>query len=136
MEVSKKKAKRYQASDIRRLNSLSNAKSERECRECKRSDRLNDEGLCDICQPLIDISPLVTIDEMYFVVEENQFRNGKYFYLPLPFDKSLTIKTLDQARESSYVRIYSRITHPWELVMRPIYGLVIILLKLITPRIS
>lgn len=108
MEVSKKKAKRYQASDIRRLNSLSNAKSERECRECKRSDRLNDEGLCDICQPLIDISPLVTIDEMYFVVEENQYRNGKYFYLPLPFDKSLTIKTLDQARESSYVRIYSK----------------------------
>lgn len=107
-EVSKKKSNRYTASDIRKLNNLTNESHDRECRECKKSDGLNDEGLCDICQSLINISPLVIREDMYFLVEDNQSKNPQYPCLPLPFEKNLTMKTMEDARNSNYVRIYSK----------------------------
>lgn len=107
-EVSSKKSNRYTYADIKKLNSFSNESHDRECRECKTSDRLNDEDLCNICQALIDISPMVIREDMYFVVEDNESKNPKYSYLPLPFEKSLTMKTIDEARRSNYVRVYSK----------------------------
>lgn len=106
--VSIKKSQRYSAQDIQRLNASSGSLKERECRECKRSDKVNDEGICHICQALIEISPQVVREDVFFVVENNQDKKLPYTALPLPFGQILTVKELDEVRGQEYIRVYSK----------------------------
>ena len=106
--ISIKKSQRYLAEDIQRLNSYSNNSTERECRECKRSDKVNVEGKCHICKALIEISPQIIKDEAFFVVENNEDRRLPYAALPLPFGRILKVKEINEVRGKEYIRVYSK----------------------------
>ncbi len=106
--ISKKKTNRYSAEDIIRLNSFKRVKEDRECRECKKSGPVNLEGLCPICQNLIDISPKITKADTYFVVSEKLTKDFPFASLALPFNQVLEIKTKEEILEGEYIRVYSK----------------------------
>ncbi|NMD38771.1 MAG: type III-A CRISPR-associated protein Cas10/Csm1, partial [Christensenellaceae bacterium] len=90
-ELSIKKSQRYTYDDIVKLNTSTREKNDRECRECKKSGPLSQDGMCNICQALIDISPSIVQKGLYFVVEKNK----SDYSLPLPFGNNLYFKTLN-----------------------------------------
>lgn len=107
-EVAVKKSKRYSAEDIIKLNTTPDENEDRECKECKKSGKVNEEKVCDICQALIDISSEVIKDNVYFVIEDADGIKSQKGAMPLPFGRVMTVKNIDKARESSYIRIYSK----------------------------
>lgn len=105
--IAVKKSQRYSANDILKLNSTPRKLEERECRECKKTGAVNEEGKCDICDALIKISPQLVKQNTYFAVL-NQNNNSSWKGLPLPFDRVLTIKEIDEIRGTDYIRVYSK----------------------------
>ncbi len=102
------KSKRYNSQDIIKLNSGKKTFEERECKECKHTGAVGEGGRCDICQAMVDISPDLVKDDVYFVVFENN--TGKYINktLPLPFGKVLGLGKMEDIRDKDYKRIYSK----------------------------
>ena len=105
--VAQNKAQRYSANDIIKLNSSGLKNEERECVECRKSGLVNDNGRCKTCQALIDISPMVAVDDTFFIIKEKP-KEDTNKTLPLPFNQVLTIGTIDEARNSENVRVYSK----------------------------
>lgn len=102
-KLSDKKAHKYSADDILQLNQT-HAHGERECKECLRSDLDLKDGLCPICDGLIQISNDLR-DKDFFIVSEA----GK---AKLPFEKKLSVVTRDRAeellKENIPLKIYSK----------------------------
>ena len=78
---------------------------DRECKECLRSDiDINDDGLCSICEGIINISNDLR-DKSFFVLSET----GK---LKMPFDKFISVIDYEEAerlaQNNNQVRIYSK----------------------------
>lgn len=106
--ISINKSKRYNAEDIIKLNSKKKTKEERECRECKKTGSINEDKLCDVCQGLIDISPKIAKEDLYFVVSSQKDKNLPRASMALPFNQVLEIRPIDEILEMEYIRIYSK----------------------------
>lgn len=112
MEVSKhisyKKMHRYSAEQIIKLNSGPVPKGERECRICRRSDRLIEEDQCEICHALEGMSKAILHDAFFTVLKRKEKQA-----LPLPGDYWLVadnkeaVKTRMQ-NDDYYVRTYGK----------------------------
>ncbi len=105
--ISKKKTNRYSPEDILRLNSKKR-NGERECKVCRRSDSVDEDGRCFICSSLEKISPVILRKDIYFTVSQKPDK----IYLPLPFGKYLFVDTEDELRkhmeDEYYVRCYTK----------------------------
>lgn len=108
--ISKKKMKRYTASDIRWLNKSSVVDGSRECRICHRTDMLNKDNLCDICSALVDGSNEI-VNAKFFTILAN--KPSDRISLPLSNDRYLVfndkdelVKTMKNAQERDYIRTY------------------------------
>lgn len=98
------KAHKYSAEDILKLNHF-HSYGDRECKECLRSDiDINDDGLCSICEGIINISNDLR-DKSFFVLSET----GK---LKMPFDKFISVIDYEEAerlaQNNNQIRIYSK----------------------------
>ncbi|HZJ83117.1 MAG TPA: type III-A CRISPR-associated protein Cas10/Csm1, partial [Clostridia bacterium] len=94
--------------DIIGLNNGGLKKEERECRECYKSGEVSDEGKCEICQALIELSPRIIREDSVFVVKDKFEKILPRATLALPFNRSITLKSIDDARKDNYVRVYSK----------------------------
>lgn len=104
--ISEKKAHRYTADTIRKLNQKEQ-KDSRECSICRRLDNVNEEGKCSICSALEKISGAVLYQDFFTVIKGMQ--EGA---LPLPNGKSLLSDTKEslivRMKSDSYVRSYGK----------------------------
>lgn len=105
-KLSREKANKYSADDILKFNNDKSISETRECRVCRRSDKLVEEDICPLCKKLIDMSDDI-LDEPFFVV-----RNGNNG-LALPFGQSFSsIKrdklTSNLMHSEDYVRCYCK----------------------------
>ncbi len=104
--VSGKKAHRYGAEEILRLNKVSH-KGDRECKICHRMDRTDEEERCPVCAALEEMSSAILYQKFFTVITERE--EGT---LPLPGEKYLTADTKPQLikrmEQESYVRSYTK----------------------------
>lgn len=123
-EISLKKAHRYSADDIRRLNSH-NVKEEdgkRECSMCRKIDKLkddkDDEHLCTSCYALKHIANNILDDKYFIISDKEQYESIRMENssigeaLRLPFDScllSLNDEEFKKIKDSNIkVRFYSK----------------------------
>lgn len=102
-KLSAKKAHRYTKDEILELNSLKTT-GERECRMCRRVDNVNSDGLCPICNALLESSKHILRDRFFAVINaesagERKVRDA----LPLPSAVSL-LACLTRAPRGSSLR--------------------------------
>lgn len=108
-KISNQKFKKYSYEEIIKLNSSMVPKGDRECKICNRTDSLNDENVCSMCQSIIDTSSGI-IDKSHFLITSSP-RNLKGYKLPLkrwayPIEEN---KLRNEIREEKdYVRAYSK----------------------------
>ncbi len=114
-ELSKAKANRYTADDIRKLNFEEQDDYDHtcECSECHRSDK-GDKGIvtgdfvngkCPTCAAFSCISSELVDDDVFVVSEEEVAPNG----LALPFEKYLsTYKAKNYKESPQVVRVYTK----------------------------
>ncbi|GHV44890.1 type III-A CRISPR-associated protein Cas10/Csm1 [Synergistales bacterium] len=107
-KLSAKKLSRYTADDLRRLNSERGGANDRECRECKRSDGLTDDGICQTCDSLAKISRELIREDVLFVVGTRQSEAS----LPLPGGKYLRVSSESNVKAllsgGKDIRVYSK----------------------------
>ena len=104
--ISGKKAHRYGAEEILRLNHASH-KGDRECKICHKMDRTDEEERCPVCAALEEMSSSILYQDFFTVIRERE--EGA---LPLPGQKYLTADTKQQLTrrmdQESYVRSYTK----------------------------
>jgi CRISPR-associated protein Csm1 len=98
-KLSSKKLARYDADAVASLNFGPSRRHDdglRECKECRRSDTLTGEDICELCSALKEISPYLTESrgKDFFVITRG---DGKYS-LPLPYGKFLRLTDEDELR--------------------------------------
>ncbi|MDU2293209.1 MAG: type III-A CRISPR-associated protein Cas10/Csm1 [Peptococcus niger] len=108
-KISRDKIKRYTYEDIQYLNHRKQGESERECKNCNRTDTLNDENLCHICNGLMLVSQKIFTKDFFAITSAAVNEDA----LPLPLGKWMTpvdkeILTQMMANDDSYVRAYSK----------------------------
>ena len=107
-QISRKKAHRYSAEEIIRLNSLS-LKEGRECRICKTIDVLDDDSLCEICSAMKNLSRNV-LYQNFFVVLSNREEGA----VPLMKDRWLKaeseadVKKRIDRKDGSLLSVFSK----------------------------
>ncbi|PNZ25817.1 type III-A CRISPR-associated protein Cas10/Csm1 [Staphylococcus rostri] len=104
LKLSDKKAHKYTAADILKFNK-GQSDGERECKECLRSDiSINDDGLCSICEGIINISNDLR-DKSFFILADEGI-------LKMPFDKKVYVIDDEAAEkltsEHPDIQIYSK----------------------------
>lgn len=107
--ISKCKSMRYNAEDILKLNNSNEFDSTRECKVCKRTDNLNREDICYICDRLNKFSIKIQEKPFFVVVDNNKTNDG----LPLPSNRFLVAESKDELlirikNKESYVRAYCK----------------------------
>ena len=102
-QISEQKLKRYSAAEIMEMNRPL-PQHERECRICRRSDSLGNDGLCTVCGSLNSISSDL-LTKTYFVIRRSKPETGNS--IALPFGYYLTAKSAADPAASA-VRIFSK----------------------------
>lgn len=107
-QISEKKSARYTASQIISLNQRKAKDYARECKICKKLGRLTEEGTCQICAAIWNISKDILYSDFFAVTREPG--NGA---LPLPFGAYLTADSEKSLRErmagdGGYIRAYGK----------------------------
>lgn len=96
--LSEVKSHRYTAAEIRALNARTKGGQERECVICRRTDRVNVEGVCSLCEGLMRFSPHIIRDDFFVILkgaentaqtDDDPYAGGAVRNLPLPFDSTL-----------------------------------------------
>ncbi len=104
--ISEKKAHRYTAEDICKLNKK-NHDEERECRVCRKLEKLNKDGLCETCAAIEQMSGNILYQQFFVVMTQKE--SGA---LPLPGGRYLAADTKEGLKnrmgESTYVRAYTK----------------------------
>lgn len=104
--LSQKKMQRYSCQEIIALNKAGANDGIRECKICHRSDNLNAESYCVICQGLIDLAKKIFEEDFFIVTKEPKG-------IPLYDRQYLTTAGEKELREmilhdASYIRSYSK----------------------------
>lgn len=81
--ISDRKANRYSVTQINTLNKRRYQDYSRECKVCRRVDRVNADGVCSICSSIKDFSKNILMQDVFYV-------EGNDCGLPLPFGKALS----------------------------------------------
>lgn len=107
-QLSEQKMKRYSSSQIMELNRRSYGEGRRECRVCKTSSNLNEEGICQFCRSMESLSSKVLYAECFSVFAREDSRK-----IPLPCGKTLFAQSEEELRKSmkedgAYVRAYRK----------------------------
>ena len=107
--ISEKKSNRYMIEQIKNLNGSKKIQYSRECRICKRLDRVNEEGVCSICDAMRKSSKAI-MNEQFFVITSSEVENG----LPLPCgawmiaESEQKLRNRMQNQPQSLLRAYSK----------------------------
>lgn len=107
--IGEKKSNRYMIEQIKNLNSSKKIQYSRECRICKRLDRVNEEGVCSICDAMRKSSKAI-MNEQFFVITSSEVENG----LPLPCgawmiaESEQKLRNRMQNQSQSLLRAYSK----------------------------
>jgi len=106
--MSEDKSSRYTAEKIRILNSTKHKDAARECRVCKTSSQLTDDGVCGFCDSLSRFSSAVLYKNFYTVIGEN--REGA---LKLPCSRYLIAQNQAELRRTMetddyFIRAYGK----------------------------
>ncbi|MCR5793321.1 MAG: type III-A CRISPR-associated protein Cas10/Csm1 [Lachnospiraceae bacterium] len=106
-KLSQQKSQRYSPEQLIRLNSRRFANYGRECKVCRNTTTVDDNGMCDICRNIESFSKEILHRDFYTVTRE-KFEKS----LPLPRDKFLVAQREDDLREcmksDDYVRTYGK----------------------------
>ena len=102
-ELSSSKSHRYCWDEIRSLNSRA-TRGERECKICRRADKLDTNDRCRICAALENFSRDILFREFFVVM-----RGAEGGSLPLPNGCCLVAcRSEDEVRTKKYVRFYTK----------------------------
>lgn len=107
--ISQKKAHRYSAAEILKLNRKERERYNRECRICKTMSEINENGLCPICAAMKNASKAIMY-EPFFVVLHEKKENA----LPFPCGGYLISESEQELRQrleenpESLIRAYSK----------------------------
>lgn len=108
-QLGNKKSHKYSATDILHLNDKIKDDYSRECRVCKRLEYIDDDGMCDTCRRLANMSKGI-LYQPFFVISNDQIENG----LPLPGGCYMLAESEEQLRtrmsnnRDTFVRAYSK----------------------------
>lgn len=108
-EISKQKVHRYSAEEILRLNHPDAPDGERECRICHRSDRLNQDNVCEVCEGMMRLSGYVLNADFFTITSEPSEQSipiGKDRYLNRDSEDSLRQRI--KRKDPSYIRSYGK----------------------------
>lgn len=104
--ISEKKAHRYNADEIRKLNARGSGGS-RECKICRRLDKVDEDGKCSICGALEKMSGSILYQGFFTVINKPQ-KDA----LPLPNNKYLVADTKEsltaRMKSEGYIRSYGK----------------------------
>lgn len=106
--ISKKKSSRYSAEDIRKLNSMEYPHYIRECKVCKRIEKVDEEGRCPVCRAIERFSKNILYDD-FFTITLQPEKDA----LPLPGDYYLVADSKESLKKKMlyddyFVRAYSK----------------------------
>lgn len=106
--ISKTKMHRYTADDIRYLNRKDRGDHQRECRVCKNTDEINEEGVCKFCSAVEKFSKNI-LYRNFFAVTYQRSEDA----LPLPNGQFLTADDERSLKhkmkhDANYVRAYGK----------------------------
>ena len=113
-KMSRVKAARYNAQDIKALNFSEKKKdSERECQECHRSDMLEeseDGRICSLCASLRDVSKDLAAKDIFVISSSSNVEDTNEKGLVLPFDCMLRVYSREKylTEKPQIKRIYSK----------------------------
>lgn len=82
--ISSKKMHRYTASDIRIFNANKNRDNTRECRICRRTGEVGEDGVCKTCRAIEKLSAVILDDKIqnFFVVLSDKTKEDGLLELP------------------------------------------------------
>lgn len=109
-KISEKKIRRYTAGQIQRLNQTGKP-GLRECRVCRRNDKLCDNGKCQICNNIEAMSGGIITGKLFTILNCS---DEKIVSLPLPFgrvmvsDSEETWKKQQRCSRPEYIRTYGK----------------------------
>ena len=108
--LSAKKASRYSAEQIIRLNDITAGDHERECKVCGRVDHLVKEDLCEFCSSLKELSSYVLDKDFVTILSSAPDDMNS---VPMPLGYHMIMESEKELRErlktdESYVRSYSK----------------------------
>lgn len=108
-KLSEQKIKRYTHEDINWLNNRMTPDGDRECKICKRTDSLDENGICSMCNSIINSSSGI-IDKSHFMVHNNKLN---MYGMKLPFNRWIYPTTESELRkyiekDDGYIRAYSK----------------------------
>lgn len=113
-QLEQRKSQKYTMDDLLGLNQA-NHESERECKECLRSDTQLLDDRCILCNQIIQVSNKLR-DKDYFIISDSK---GD---LMMPFGQSLTMadsKEVNNFNRTARYRIYSK-NNPLSQINKPI----------------
>lgn len=107
-KISKKKLNRYTAQEIISLNNYVPEDYTRECSVCKRPGKVDEEGVCDFCRKMEQLSKYVLYGR-FFSVLKGETEEG----VPLPGNCTLVCDNEDEVKkrmenDSGFVRVYAK----------------------------
>ncbi|NDO45316.1 type III-A CRISPR-associated protein Cas10/Csm1 [Clostridium sp. MD294] len=102
--ISQKKSSRYTASDIIKLND-NTTDGERECSVCRKTEKLNDNQRCSICEVLENFSNDIINKQFFSVVKKSQgLPMPRNMYILADDKRSL----IQKMTKENYVRAYCK----------------------------
>ena len=101
--LSKMKSKRYSVAQIKSLNSRDNKSGVRECKVCKTSVNVNNEGECEFCNKIKNYSKNILHKDCFTVKKQ-----GNSDSLKLPGDYYLVAESKDELKKSMLSDDYKR----------------------------
>lgn len=108
VKIGEKKAHRYSAEQIIKLNNRKQESYSRECRICKRLEHVNSDSVCDCCNALLKSSKDILYQPFFVVVKEPE--EGAMI---LPGNQYLVAESESRLRErikknTNFIRAYSK----------------------------
>ena len=106
-KLSLEKQQRYSAKDILWLNHSKLDDYSRECKVCRKTGQVDEEGVCQLCRKFERLSQNVLYDKFFSIILKNDKEDG----LPLPGGYSLVVDTEEKLKKRMeedlyYVRSY------------------------------
>ena len=105
--ISERKVKRYQAKDILYLNSRRADDYTRECKVCRKIDKVDKEGVCSVCRKIEKLSNAV-LYENFFLILKGEHRDA----LPLPGGYALIAEKKENIvkwmNQPEFKRVYAK----------------------------
>ena len=109
--ISEKKASKYSAKQIIKLNNIKKKDYSRECRICKRIDLVDEDGLCSMCSALRMLSSKILDDKYLFFTVLAKEEKGA-LQLPLGYylvaDSEETLRKRLSSEDNNFVRTYGK----------------------------